>query len=108
MTWTDQDGQIIPSSDSGSTGRVVRHEINVAVVGANTMSFSCLTDFDYVLDPAPVGNEANNTLDYRYMYSSGDIVLHSKFGTMKFYGIYSVCNGVIQNSRLQNFPSLVV
>ena len=85
MTWTDKAGLRIPSNDTGSEGRVVRHEINVTVVGTDSTSFSCLTDFNDVLDPAPVGNEANNTLDYEREFSSGDIVVHCKFGVVEFY-----------------------
>ena len=88
MTWKDKDGLRIPSSDTGSEGRVVRHEINVTVVGTDSTSFSCLTDFNDVLDPAPVGNEANNTLDYNNTFSSGDIAVHCKFGRVEFYAIY--------------------
>ena len=95
MTWTDKAGLRIPSINTGSEGRAVRHEINVTVVGTDSISFSCLTDFNDVLDPAPTGNEANNTLDYEHEYLSGDIVVHCKFDRVEFYAIYFVYHAVI-------------
>ena len=79
MTWFDRSGEVIASADSGTPGSVVRHEISVTVVETDApIAFSCLTDFNDVLDPAPGEDEASNVVDYEHTYSSGDIVVHCK------------------------------
>ena len=79
MTWTDRSGAVIASSDSGTPDSVVRHEISVTVVETDEpIAFSCLTDFSDVLNPAPGDDEASNIVDYEYIYSSGEIVVHCK------------------------------
>ena len=77
MTWRDRSGSPLASSDSGTPGAVVRHEISVTVVKTDEpIAFSCLTDFSDVLNPAPGEDEATNVVDYEYTYLSGDITVH--------------------------------
>ena len=80
MTWFDRSGAVIASIDSGTRGSVVRHAISVTVVASDEpLSFSCLTDFSDVLDPAPGEHEASNTVDYEHTYTSGDITVHCEY-----------------------------
>ena len=77
MTWTDRSGSVIDSSDSGTPGSVVRHEISVIVVETDDpIEFNCLTNFSDVLNPAPGEDEATNVVDYEHMYASGDTIVH--------------------------------
>ena len=77
MTFQDRTGSVIDSTDISIPGSVVRHAISVAVVETDDpITFSCLTDFNDVLDPAPGEDEATNVVDYEYSYSSGEITVH--------------------------------
>ena len=79
MTWRDSAGAIIPSSDAGTPGSVVRHEISITVEEKDLpIEFSCLTDFNDDLDPAPIENEATNVPDYEYTHTFNEIRVHCK------------------------------
>ena len=80
MTWRDSAGAIIPSSDSGTPGSVVRHEINITVTETDLpIVLSCLTDFNDDLDPAPIDSGATNVPDYEYSHSFEEITVHCKY-----------------------------
>ena len=79
MTWTNRANEVIDSSDSGTPGSVVRHEISFTVVETDDpIEFSCLTNFG-PLNPAPGDDEASNVPVYEYPYSSGAITVHCKY-----------------------------
>ena len=103
MTWFDRSGAVIASIDSGTPGSVVRHEISVTVVASDEpLSFSCLTDFSDVLDPAPGEHEASNTVDYEHTYTSGDITVHCEY----LYGNY-VTNKIQSSSHCYVYSAMV-
>ena len=77
MTWTYRNGTRIPSRIFGTHGSVVHHEITIMVKETDLpIAISCLTNFNYGLDPAPMNNEATNVPDYEYSY---EITVNCKY-----------------------------
>ena len=79
MAWRNNNGVLIPSSDSGTDGPSVVHEITLYIEPTDDrMSVSCETNFG-PLNPAPGDKEATNIPFYYHQNQFDPITVHCKY-----------------------------
>ena len=91
MSWTTGNGDMVPSTDTGTANESVTHAVSVtATPDTHNTAMHARVFFAEPLNPPPGVDEANNVPDYEYRFESDVIMVECKYLFLRLHLFHSV------------------